>query len=460
MTKRIAVIGSGYVGTVVSACLAHIGHQVIGVESDGARLEALTDGRAAFHERALDELLAAGLEAGRLRFTSKMALAMDESELVFICVGTPSRPDGKADMGAMLEVAQEAAPHLKHPHTFINKSTVPIGSGRWLSSVIENAAPHRSVASLVRVASNPEFLREGSAVSDYLHPDRVVIGADDTDALDDVVEVYQPVLDQSFPGPSRRGPVPLVRTDLMTAEMIKYAANAFLATKISFANEMARLCDLVGADIQTVTAGIGLDQRIGPRFLDAGLGWGGSCFTKDVLAMITTAAEYGYQARLLEAALAINNDQRHLVVERLLRHLKNLRGARVALLGLSYKPGTDDLRDSPALDIAGQLVERGAFVTAYDPVVKELPTAFPVKIAPDAYEAAEGADAIVVATEWPHFLDLDFPRLRAAMRGDLLFDGRNCLSPRIVESAGFTYEGVGRRVSGRAEPAPAIEVTA
>ena len=459
MTKRIAVIGSGYVGTVVSACLAHIGHQVIGVENDEAKLEALTDGRAPFHERGLDELIKAGLQADRLCFTSRMALAMDESELVFICVGTPSRPDGKADMSAMLEVAQAAAPHLKHPHTFINKSTVPIGSGRWLSSVIEDAAPDQRAASLVRVTSNPEFLREGTAVSDYLHPDRVVVGGDDAGAVDDLVEIYQPILDQSFPGSSRRGPVPLVRTDLMTAEMIKYAANAFLATKISFANEMSRFCDLVGADIQTVTAGIGLDQRIGPRFLDAGLGWGGSCFTKDVLAMITTAAEYGYQARLLEAAMAINNDQRHLVVERLLRHLKNLRGARIALLGLSYKPGTDDLRDSPALDIAVQVAERGAFVSAYDPVVKRLPAGFQVRIADDAYAAAAGADAVVVATEWPQFLDLDFGRLRSVTSGDLLFDGRNCLSPRIVESAGFVYEGVGRRVPGRAGRAPAIEMT-
>jgi nucleotide sugar dehydrogenase len=454
VTKRVAVIGSGYVGTVVSACLAHIGHHVIGVESDDAKLALLRDGRAPFHERGLDDLLGAGRQAGRLGFTSDMALAMDESDLVFICVGTPSRPDGKADMSAMLEVAQAAAPHVKGPHTFINKSTVPIGSGRWLSSVIEDAAGDPRVAKLVRVASNPEFLREGTAVADYLHPDRVVIGADDPACLDDIVELYQPVLDQSFPGSEQRGPVPLVKTDLMTAEMIKYAANAFLATKISFANEMARFCDLMGADIQTVTAGIGLDQRIGPRFLNAGLGWGGSCFTKDVLAMITTAAEYGYQARLLEATLAINNDQRHLVVERLLRHLKNLRGARIALLGLSYKPGTDDLRDSPALDIATQVLAYGAFVSAYDPVVKALPAGLPVRIASDAYAAAEGADAVVVATEWPQFIDLDFARLRSAMKGELLFDGRNCLSPTIVGSAGLLYEGVGRRVPDVARRLP------
>lgn len=448
MTKRIAVIGSGYVGTVVAACLAHIGHHVIGVENDDVKLAALTEGRAPFYEKGLDDLLGAGIQGDRLRFTSRMAVAMDESEIVFICVGTPSRDDGKADMRAMLEVAQGVAPHLKRPHTFINKSTVPIGSGRWLSSVIADSASHRQVAPFISVASNPEFLREGTAVEDYLHPDRVVIGCDDGRTLDDIVEVYQPILDQSFPGSARRGPVPLVKTDLISAEMIKYAANAFLATKISFANEMARFCDLVGADIQAVTAGIGLDHRIGPRFLDAGLGWGGSCFTKDVLAMITTAAEYGYQARLLEATLAINRDQRHLVVDRLLRHLKSLRGARIALLGLSYKPGTDDLRDSPALDIACQVIERGAFVSAYDPVVKLLPASTQVRVEADAYAAAEGADAVVIATEWPQFLDLDFRRLRSATSGNLLFDGRNCLSPSIVEAAGFVYEGVGRCMPG------------
>jgi len=445
MVRRVAVIGSGYVGTVVAACLAHIGHKVVGVESDSAKLASLARGKAPFFEQGLDELLRAGTEAGRLSFTSDLGRAVEESELTFICVGTPARPDGKPDMSAMEAVAAAVAPHLKRPHIFVNKSTVPVGAGRWLSSAVAEAAGNHRVAQLVRVVSNPEFLREGTAVSDFLHPDRVVLGADDAAALDEVVELYQPVLQQSFPGSDGRAQVPLVRADLMTAEMIKYAANVFLATKISFANEIARFCELVGADVQTVAAGVGLDQRIGPRFLGAGLGWGGSCFTKDLSAMIALAGEYGYQARLLEAAMGINADQRQLAVEKLLRRLKNLRGARVALLGLSYKPGTDDLRDSPGVDIAGRLIERGAFVTAYDPVVREVPGEERIRVMADAYSAAAGADAVVVATEWPQFLDLDWRRLRAVTAGDLLFDGRNCLDPAVVQEAGFVYEGVGRR---------------
>lgn len=448
MARRVAVIGSGYVGTVVAASLAHIGHQVVGVETDRSKLTLLDKGKAPFHEQGLDDLLMAGLQAGRLRFTSEIGEAVEGSELTFICVGTPQRLDGKADMSAMEQVARAVAPHLRRPQIFINKSTVPIGSGRWLSSVIAEAAGDHKVASLVRVVSNPEFLREGTAVTDYLHPDRVVVGADDEDALEQVVDLYRPVLDQSFPGCGSAGVVPLVKTDLMTAEMVKYAANAFLATKISFANEMARFCDLVGADVQTVTAGIGLDRRIGPRFLTAGLGFGGSCFTKDLSAMIATAGEYGYQARLLEAVMGINSDQRHFVVEKLLRHLKNLRGARIALFGLSYKPGTDDLRDSPGLDIAQRLIERGAFVAAYDPVVKEVAAGTGVRVVKDAYAAASGADAVVVATEWPEILGLDWRRVRSAMAGGLLLDGRNCLDPATAGEAGFVYEGIGRRLAG------------
>jgi nucleotide sugar dehydrogenase len=446
MARRVAVIGSGYVGTVVAACLAYIGHRVVGVEADRSKLALLCKGKAPFYEENLDDLLVSGLQAGQLRFTSEVGEAIEECEFTFICVGTPQRPDGKADMSAMEEVARVVAPHLRRPHIFINKSTVPIGSGRWLSSVIAEAAGDPKVGSLVRVVSNPEFLREGTAVTDYLRPDRVVVGADDPGALEEVVALYQPVLDQSFAGPGSTGIVPLVRTDLMTAEMVKYAANAFLATKISFANEIARFCELVGADVQTVTAGIGLDRRIGPRFLNAGLGFGGSCFTKDLAAMVATAGEYGYKARLLEAVMGINSDQRHLVIEKLLRHLKNLRGARVALLGLSYKPGTDDLRDSPGLDIARRLMERGAFVAAYDPVVKELPAGAGVRVAKDVYAAALEAEALVVATDWPEFLDLDWRRVRATMRGALLLDGRNCLDPSVLAEAGFVYEGIGRLV--------------
>ncbi|MGI8493012.1 MAG: UDP-glucose dehydrogenase family protein [Acidimicrobiales bacterium] len=451
MRARVAVIGSGYVGTVVAACLAHVGHQVVGVEADEEKLAALAGGAAPFHEPGLDDLLRSSIEAGRLRFSSDFGEAMDASDVVFICVGTPTGPDGLPDMTAMIGVARALAGNLRHHHVLVTKSTVPIGSGRWLASVIEDtmAEPERSRA-LFSVVSNPEFLREGSAVQDFLHPDRVVLGSDDEEALELVTAVYRPVLDQEIPGSKHRvEAVPLVLTDLVTAEMTKYASNAFLATKISFANEMARLCEHVGADITEVTAGMGLDTRIGGQFLDAGLGWGGSCFGKDVLALINTATDYGYRTRILQAVMDVNNDQRHLVVDQLLRHLKTLRGARVALLGLAFKPGTDDLRDSPAVDVAKRLVARGAFVHAYDPVVDLVPDVPEIRVAADAYEAVWGADAVVLATDWSEFLSLDLARLRTATRGDLWFDGRNNFDPEAVQRAGFRYVGIGRGVKVR-----------
>jgi UDPglucose 6-dehydrogenase len=445
-TKRVAVIGSGYVGTVVAAGLAYVGHQVIGVEVDPGRLATLRSGRAPFHEPGLDELIGGCLAAGTISFTDDFPRAMDSSDIVFICVGTPSGPDGLPDMSAMMAVAANMAANLRHRHVLVNKSTVPIGSGRWLASVIEDAALDRDqVRENLAVVSNPEFLREGNAVHDYLHPERVVLGSDDPEALEELAELYRPILERQVPGQAVDGPpIPLVRTDLVTAEMTKYASNAFLATKISFANEMSRICELVGADVTEVTTGMGLDGRIGPQFLDAGIGWGGSCFGKDVSALVSTAAEYGYRARLLSATMAVNEDQRHLVVEELLRHLKTLRGARVALLGLAFKPQTDDLRDSPAVDVAQRLVDHGVFVTAYDPVVTEVRSVPALRMAGDPYQAAWGADAVVVATDWPQFLGLDLVRLRREARGDLFFDGRNNFDPNAVEEAGFRYVGIGR----------------
>lgn len=452
MTFRVAVIGSGYVGTVVAGCLAHIGHEVIGVESDAAKLAALRGGRAPFYEPGLDDLLVAGAAAGTLSFTDDFAAAMDASDVVFVCVGTPSGPDGLPDMTAMVGVARSIAANLRHHHVLVNKSTVPIGSGRWLASVIEDVGRDRgSIEGLLSVVSNPEFLREGNAVTDFLHPDRVVLGSDDPAALDTLAEVYRPILSQTLPGSGASGrsggSVPLVRTDLVTAEMTKYASNAFLATKISFANEIARLCEMVGADITEVTAGMGLDARIGGRFLEAGLGWGGSCFGKDLAALISTASDYGYRTRILEAAVEVNDDQRNLVVEALLHDLKTLRGARIAVLGLAFKPGTDDLRDSPAVAVAARLVKRGCFVTAYDPVVQALPGDPDVRVAGSAIEAAWQADAIVLATDWQEFLGLDLVALRGETRGDLFFDGRNIFDPGVVEAAGFRYRGIGRGVS-------------
>ncbi|HTX02029.1 MAG TPA: nucleotide sugar dehydrogenase, partial [Acidimicrobiales bacterium] len=296
----------------------------------------------------------------------------------------------------------------------------------------------------------------GTAVDDYLHPERVVLGSDDAGALDLVAEVYRPILDQRLPGDvERRAEVPLIRTDLATGEMSKYASNAFLATKISFANEIARLCDFVGADVSEVTAVMGLDSRIGGRFLGAGLGWGGSCFGKDLAALVSTATEYGYHPRILEASLAVNEGQRQLVVDELLRELHTLRGARVAVLGLAFKAGTDDLRDSPGLDVAARLTRRGAFVSAFDPMVRALPPPSELKLALDPYAAVLGVEAVVIATDWPELSALDLARLRAQMDGDVFFDGRNAFRADLVRAAGFRYLAVGRPRAG-ASPSSSV----
>jgi UDPglucose 6-dehydrogenase len=442
MIYNVAVIGTGYVGTVAAACLAHIGHTVVGVEVDDRKLLALRSGTAPFYEPGLGELLASGLSASRLSFTDNFASAMDHADIVFICVGTPSGPDGHPDLSAMKTVAQSIARNLTKPHIVVNKSTVPIGTGRWLVSVIEEEFGSPGASELVTVVSNPEFLREGHSVHDFLHPDRIVIGSDDSGALDVLTELYRPILEGQFVTTgTEKDAVPLIRTSLTTAEMTKYASNSFLATKISFANEMARICDMVGADITEVTAGMGLDARIGSKFLDAGMGWGGSCFPKDILALIRTASEYGYKPRILDAALAVNADQRRVVLDALLHHLKTLRGARIGILGLAFKPGTDDLRDSAALDVARMLSDREALVVAHDPMVNIVAG---VRTVDDPYDVANGADAIVLATEWPVYLGLDMSELRRRARGDLFFDGRNVFNPVSIRAAGFEYVGIGR----------------
>ena len=442
---RVAVIGSGYVGTVVAACLAYVGHSVVAVEADPEKHGCLSAGVVPFHEPLLDGYIAATLANGSLQFTADLGLAMDSSDVVFVCVGTPPGPDGRPDLTAMLGVARAIAMNLRHYHVIVIKSTVPIGTGQWLTTVIEDAIGFNESTELFSVVSNPEFLREGNAVHDYLHPDRVVLGGANAEAVRRVAEVYRPILEQQIPEQvSSRDKVPLLQTGWATAELTKYASNAFLATKISFANEMARLCDFVGADVTEVTAGMGLDSRIGGRFLDAGLGWGGSCFGKDLDALVSTAAEYGYRAELLSAAIAVNHSQRHLAVDELLKALKTLRGARICLLGLAFKPDTDDIRDSPALGVAGRLIEMGAFVSAYDPMVVTLPGVTDIRIASDAYSAARGADAIVFATEWPQLLTLELSRLRSVMRGDVFLDGRNGFDPQRVQGAGFRYLGIGR----------------
>ena len=441
----IAVVGTGYVGTVVAACLASVGHRVFGLEVDADKLAALQAGRAPFYEPGLDALLQAGLGSGALRFTSSMQDAMAATDVVFLCVGTPPGADGGADMTAVATAARSMGAAIDRHHVLVTKSTVPIGSGRWLTSVIEDALPlGTDPDAAFSVVSNPEFLREGSAIDDFLFPDRVVIGSDDERALDVVAAVYQPIVDQEVPGadPGRRPPI--VRTTLATAETVKYASNAFLATKISFINEIANICDLVGADVSEVATALGLDPRIGSRFLDAGVGWGGSCFGKDLSALIATAEQYGYESALLRAAVSVNARQRHLIVEKLRRHLKVLQGRRIGLLGLAFKPCTDDLRDSPAVEIAATLLRAGSVVSAHDPMVSDVPECPSLKLVADPYQAAYRADAIVLMTEWPDYLALDLDEVRSRMRGQLVIDGRNLLDPAAVEAAGLSYQGIGR----------------
>jgi UDPglucose 6-dehydrogenase len=439
---KVAVIGTGYVGAVTSTCLAFLGHTVCGLDSDSVRTGQLNNGQAPFHEPGLPVLLKETLSTGRLRFTDRPADALSDADFVFLCVGTPPGLDGSPDLAQLESAIQSLAPYLRAAVVVVNKSTVPVGSGCWTRTILEEALQGNGQLSF-HVVSNPEFLREGSAIDDFLYPDRIVLGGASSD-VSRVSALYQPVLDQSFDG-GRRGLRPsLITTELASAEMIKYAANAFLATKISFANEIGQMCELFGADVREVLPAIGADHRVGTAFLNAGVGWGGSCFGKDVAALIATGQEYGYTPTMLQATVEINKAQRGNAVRKLQRELHILKGRRIALFGLTFKPGTDDLRDAPALDIARRLLAAGAVVSAFDPVVKALPDEFAaVRLTRDIYDAADRADAVVVTTEWPEFRLIDPAGLRRVMRGDLVVDGRNCLPEANFAGSGLRLVGFG-----------------
>lgn len=439
---KVAVIGTGYVGAVTSTCLSFLGHSVCGLDSDSVRAGQLNNGQAPFHEPGLPELLKTTLSTDRLRFTDRPAEALSDAEFVFLCVGTPPGPDGSPDLSQLENAIQSLAPYLRADVVIVNKSTVPVGSGNWTRTILEDALEGNRKLSF-HVVSNPEFLREGCAIDDFLYPDRIVLGGASSD-VSRVAELYRPVLDQSFDG-GRRGIKPLlIETELASAEMIKYAANAFLATKISFANEISQLCELFGADVRQVLPAIGADHRVGSAFLNPGVGWGGSCFGKDVAALISTGKEYGYTPSMLQATVEINKVQRASAVRKLQRELHILKGRRIALLGLTFKPGTDDLRDAPALDIARRLLAAGAVVSAFDPVVKALPDDFTaVRLTRDCLDAADRADAVVVVTEWPEFRLIDPAALRRVMRGDMVIDGRNFLPEANFVASGLRLFGFG-----------------
>jgi nucleotide sugar dehydrogenase len=439
---KVAVIGTGYVGAVTSTCLAFLGHSVCGLDSDTVRAGQLNNGQAPFHEPGLPEMLKAALSTGRLRFTDCPSEALSDAEFVFLCVGTPPGPDGLPDLAQLESAIQSLAPYLRPEVVLVNKSTVPVGSGNWTRTILEDALEGNRELTF-HVVSNPEFLREGSAIVDFLHPDRIVLGGAPSD-VSRVADLYQLVLDQAFDGGRRTCRPSLITTELASAEMIKYAANAFLATKISFANEIAQLCEVLGADAREVLPAIGADHRVGAAFLNPGVGWGGSCFGKDVAALISTGQEYGYTPSMLQMTVQINKAQRASAVRKLQRELHVLKGRRIALLGLTFKPDTDDLRDAPALDIARHLLGAGAVISAFDPLVKSLPEEFAaVRLTRDAYEAADRADAVVVTTEWPEFRLIDPDALHRVMRGDLVVDGRNCLREDNFVGSGLRLVGFG-----------------
>jgi nucleotide sugar dehydrogenase len=439
---RVAVVGTGYVGAVTATCFAFLGHSVIGLDSDSSRAGQLNNGQAPFIEPGLPEMLKSALSTGRLKFTDRPAEALSEADFVILCVGTPPGPTGSPDLAQLESAVQSIVPYLRSDVVIVNKSTVPVGSGNWTRTILEDAI-ETGRQQTFHVVSNPEFLREGSAIEDFLYPDRIVLGGVASD-VGRVAALYKPVLDQSFEG-GRAGVRPaLISTEIASAEMIKYAANAFLATKISFANEIARLCEFFGADVREVLPAIGSDARIGAAFLNPGVGWGGSCFGKDVAALIASGQEFGYTPPMLRATIEINETQRAHAVRKLQQELHVLKGRRIAVLGLTFKPGTDDLRDAPALDIVRRLIAGGAVVSAFDPVVKSLPAEFgAVRLTRDVYEAADRADAVLVATEWPEFLLIDAAELRRVMRGDLVVDGRNCLPEENFKRSGLRLVGFG-----------------
>jgi len=451
---KVSVIGTGYVGLITAAALAYIGHEVIAVDKDPAKIEALKSGKPPIHEPGLAEFLQ--LVRGRIHFTGSAQEAVPESEVIMIAVGTPSRPDGNADTSYVEEAAQEVAQAMRGDRTYtvVIKSTVPIGTNRRAAHVISYVLQKRGLSPKVFFASNPEFLREGQALYDFFYPDRIVVGAEQPEAIDILRRLYRPILEQTFDPPDflpkpRGFPLPpLVTTDPISAEMIKYAANAFLALKISFINEIAGLCEKVGADVTEVARGIGLDPRIGPLFLQAGLGWGGSCFPKDTAALLAMAKEHGYEMPIVAAAREVNFRQRIRAVEKLQEVLKGVRGRIIGILGLAFKPGTDDVRESPALDVIRILCERGAHVRAHDPVALENArralNGLEVEFFSDPYALAEGAEALVLITDWPEYRRLDLARLAKVMRTPVLLDGRNIFDPKEARKAGFLYLGIGR----------------
>lgn len=438
--KNICVVGTGYVGLTTGVCFADLGHSVTCIEIDLHKLELLRSGKSPIFEPGLEELQERNMRAGRLRFTDDYAVGIPDAEFIFITVGTPMGEDGSADLTYVKAAARSIGQYLRSGSIIIDKSTVPVGTGDMVENII---AEHAGPDVKFDVVSNPEFLREGSAISDFFKPDRIVLGAKNREAAQRVAALHETL------------GAPIIITDLRTAEMIKYASNAFLATRISFINEIAQICERLGADVREVARGMGADKRIGPHFLEAGVGYGGSCFPKDVLALYHMAASAGCHPQLLQAVMDINSDARKRFVKKVETVLGDLEGRVVGVLGLSFKPNTDDMREAPSVDIINSLLKKGARVKAYDPVAMAraeelLPT---VTFTATAYDVAKDADALLLVTEWNEFKQLDWQRIKRYMRQPVVIDGRNLYDPREMRNLGFIYWGIGR---GEA-PVPIME---
>jgi UDPglucose 6-dehydrogenase len=454
---RVCVIGTGYVGLVTGVCLSHIGHDVVCVDNNEEKVKLMKSGQSPIYEPGLSELMKSCAESGSLSFTSDLKAGVDHGDILFIAVGTPALPNGESDTRYVEAVARGIGANLTTGYkVIVNKSTVPIGSGDWVRMIVldgvaeqqkEEGTSGQEIEAEFDVVSNPEFLREGSAIFDTFNPDRIVLGSTSSKAIKMMQELYTPIVERKFADDPSLPPVPVVVTDLSSAEMVKYASNSFLATKISFINEVANICDRVGADVTQVAAGIGLDSRIGQKFLQAGIGWGGSCFPKDVSALIHTADDYNYNAELLKAAVEVNKRQRLLAIEKLQQVLKILKGKTVGLLGLTFKPDTDDMRDAPSLIMIEQLNRLGAKVKAYDPIISQSGMRHGLSgviVETDAELLADGCDALVLVTDWKQFQTLNYSKMAKSMHSAVMIDGRNFLDKQALEEVGFQYHGIGR----------------
>jgi UDPglucose 6-dehydrogenase len=437
---NIAVIGTGYVGLVTGSCLAQLGMNVICMDIDEDKIEKLKNGIVSIYEPGLEEIIRENINSERLNFTTSIKEAVDHAKVIFIAVGTPPRQDDSADLQHVYQAAQEIAKHMQDYKVIVNKSTVPIGTGHLIKKEIENILQQRNTTFGFDVVSNPEFLREGTAVKDFLKPDRIVIGAESEISLNLMKKIYSVQIQLD---------IPIVVTNLETAEMVKYAANAFLATKISYINEIADMCDLCNADISVVSNAMGLDNRIGPKFLNPGPGYGGSCFPKDTKALVKIGKKLGYVPKIIESTVEVNDNQSMIMVDKIKNTIGSLQNKVITILGIAFKPETDDIREAPAINIIKILLENGVKIKAFDPEAmenaKKTHPELDIEYCSEVYSACEDSDCIVLITEWQDFMNLDFSKLKSIVRTPVFIDLRNAYKPSYVKNLGFLYKGVGRK---------------